>query len=222
VGAKQDSHSHLTPSFAVLSCYRLLKQEAPRQATAIAGDALASFLLGTGNGQLTVNNRMNATQGVYYAWYLADDWKVTSRLTLNIGLRYGLDRAFTERYNRMNVFDPNVASPLAAPAGLPNLKGGLVFVGINGRDRHILPADLNGWDPRFGFAYQASKFTVIRGGFGVFHAPSLRSAQSLNSNTGFSSTTNFVSAANGVTPANYLRDPFPCRSPEAPPACSRE
>ena len=50
---------------------------------------------------------------------------------------------------------------------------------------------------------------MLRGGYGIFHAPTLRGAQSANSNTGFSSTTQFISAANGVTPTNYLRDPFP-------------
>ena len=181
----------------------------PNQASAIAGDALASMLLGVGTGQLVLNNRMNATESMYYAGYLADDWKLSKRLTLNIGLRYGIDKPFTERYNRMNVFDPNVASPLAGPAGLPGLRGGLVFLGAGGRPRQILPTDWNGWDPRFGFAFQVDAKTVLRGGYGIFHAPSLRGAQSLNSNTGFSSTTQFVSAANGVTPVNYLRDPFP-------------
>ncbi|MBI3209743.1 MAG: TonB-dependent receptor [Candidatus Solibacter usitatus] len=181
----------------------------PNAATAIAGDAMASFLLGVGTGSLTLNNRMNATTGKYVGFYAADDWKITSRLTLNIGLRYGFDFAFTERFDRMNVFDPTAASPLAAAAGLDGLKGGLSFLGSGGRGRRLTQTDLFAWDPRFGFAYQLRKRTVIRGGYGIFHAPSLRSAQSLNSNTGFSSTTQFIAAANGVSPTNFLRDPFP-------------
>src|SRR5437667_9334135 len=102
-----------------------------------------------------------------------------------------------------------MASPLASLPGLAGLKGGLIFAGVGGRPRQILPTDYNGWDPRFGFAYQLDKNTVLRGGYGIFHAPSLRQAQSANSNAGFSSTTQFISAANGVTPTNYLRDPFP-------------
>src|SRR5437588_5604636 len=170
---------------------------------------MASFLLGVGTGSLTLNNRLNATTSKYYAWYLGDDWKVSSRLTLNVGIRYGLDVPFTERYNRINVFDPNVASPLAGPAGLPELKGGLQFLGVGGYPTQALPTDKNGWDPRFGFAYHAARNTVLRGGVGLFHAPSLRDAQSPNSNTGFSATSSFVSAANGISPTNYLRDPFP-------------
>ena len=177
----------------------------PNQATAIAGNSIASLLLGVGNGSLTLDNRLNATTSKYYAWYVADDFKVTNKLTLNIGFRYALDVPFTERYNRINVFDPNVTSPLT---GVPGLKGGLEFLGVGGYGRQVLPTDKNGWDPRFGFAYQLRKNTVLRGGGGIFHAPSLREAQSPNSNTGFSSVSSFVSAANGVTPTNYLRDPF--------------
>jgi hypothetical protein len=181
----------------------------PNQASTAAGNSMASFLLGVGTGSLTLNNRLNATTSKYYAGYVADDWKISDKLTLNIGFRYGLDVPFTERYNRMNVFDPNVASPLAGPAGLPGLKGGLRFLNVGGYGKQILPTDLNGWDPRFGFAYHLAKNTVLRGGAGIFHSSTLRDAQSANSNTGFSSTTSFVSAANGVTPTNYLQDPFP-------------
>ena len=180
----------------------------PNAATATAGDAFASFLLGTGSGQLQLP-RSVAAESMYYAGYVADDWKVSRRLTLNLGFRYGIDLPLTERYNRMNQFDPNAASPLAGPAGLPNLKGGLVFNGVGSLGRRAEAADKNGWDPRFGFAYELFKRTVLRGAFGIFHAPSLYSASGTQGSAGFSSTTQFVSAANGVTPTNYLRTPFP-------------
>ena len=82
-----------------------------------------------------------ATTSHYYAGYVADDWKVGSRLTLNIGLRYGVDVPMTERYDRMNYFDPNVASPLAAKTGIPNLKGGLVFANLGGLGRRPMKTD---------------------------------------------------------------------------------
>jgi hypothetical protein len=181
----------------------------PNQASATAGDAMASFLLGLGTGSLTLYGKNSATQSPYYAWYLADDWKISRRLTLNIGLRYGLDVPYTERYNRVNIFDPYVASPLAGPAGLPGLKGGLVFLGTGGVGRRPIATDRNGWEPRFGFAYQLAKDTVLRGGYGIFHPPSLFAAGSTIGQTGYSSVTQFVSAADGITPATYLRDPFP-------------
>jgi hypothetical protein len=179
----------------------------PNAASNTAGDAMASLLLGVGSGQLQLP-RSVAAESKYYAWYFGDDWQVLPKLTLNIGLRYGLDVPLTERFNRMNYFDPSVPSPLAGPTGLPGLMGGLVFAGASGVGRHEA-TDKNGWDPRFGFAYQATKTTVLRAAFGIFHAPSLLSATGTQGSAGFASTTSFVSAANGVQPANYLSNPFP-------------
>ncbi len=179
----------------------------PNVASATGGSSLASFLLGAGTGSLTLANEP-ATTSKYYAGYIADDWKPTSRLTLNIGFRYSVETAFTERYNRFSWFDPNVASPLAAATGLANLKGGLEFPGINGNPRQAVPTDFNGWDPRFGFAYHVWKNTVVRGGYGIYHNPSAQQANA-NSVTGFGATTSFISAANGLVPTNFLSNPFP-------------
>jgi hypothetical protein len=156
---------------------------------------------------LTIANEP-ATTSKYYAGYIADDWKLNSKLTLNLGFRYSLETAFTERYNRFSWFDPNVTSPLAAVTGLPNLKGGLEFPGIDGNPRQAVPTDFYGWDPRFGFAYHALKNTVVRGGVGIFHTPSAQQANS-NSVTGFGATTTFTSAANGLVPTDFLSNPFP-------------
>ncbi len=95
----------------------------PNAATSTGGDGFASLLIGVGNSGNIINGFKDvASRSSYYAWYIGDDWKVSSRLTLNIGVRYDIQTPRTERYNRMNYFDPNVASPLAGPAGLPNLK----------------------------------------------------------------------------------------------------
>jgi hypothetical protein len=150
-----------------------------------------------------------STQSTYWAWYFADDWKVSRKLTLNLGLRYELEIPRHERYNRVNVFDPNVASPLAGPAGLPNLKGGLVFAGIDGAPAKQFQTDRNNFAPRLGFAYQAAKQTVLRGGAGIFYAPSLRAAGGTVGNFGYRADTQFIGSQDGVTPLNYLRNPFP-------------
>ncbi|MBI3682311.1 MAG: TonB-dependent receptor [Acidobacteria bacterium] len=181
----------------------------PNQATATAGDGMASMLLGLGGGVMTKCFKCVSTQSTYWAWYVADDWKVSNKLTLNLGLRYELEIPRHERYNRINVFDPLAASPLAGPAGSPNLKGGLVFAGVSGVSAQQFEADRNNFAPRFGFAYQAFRNTVIRGGGGIFYAPSLRAAGGTVGNFGYRSDTQFIGSQNGVTPTNYLRNPFP-------------
>lgn len=181
----------------------------PNRATAVAGDGIASFLLGLGSGTVTKGFKDVATQSTYWAGYLGDDWKVTGRLTFNLGVRYEVDVPRTERYNRINVFDPTVASPLAGPTGIANLRGGLEFVGVDGRSRQQFPTDRNNWAPRFGFAYEAAKSTVVRGGFGIFYAPSYRVAGGTIGNFGYRSDSQYVGTLDGVTPNDYLSNPFP-------------
>ncbi len=181
----------------------------PNAATAIAGDGMASMLLGLGSGTMTKCFKCVSTQSTYWAIYFADDWKLNSKLTLNLGIRYELEVPRIERYNRVNVFDPLVASPLAGPSGLSGLTGGLQFAGVGGFSRQQFDTDKNNIAPRFGFAYQPLKNTVIRGGGGIFFAPSLRAAGGTVGNFGYRSDTSFIASADGVTPLNYLSNPFP-------------
>ncbi|MCI0623539.1 MAG: TonB-dependent receptor [Acidobacteria bacterium] len=69
----------------------------PLAASATAGDAFASFLLGLGTGTHTRFFKVLSTQNYYWGFYLADDFKVSSKLTLNLGLRYELETPRTER-----------------------------------------------------------------------------------------------------------------------------
>ena len=102
----------------------------------------------------------------YYGFYFQDDWKVTRKLTLNIGLRYDVDVPRTERYNRLSYFDPDAPSPIAGMVpGFPNLKGAMRFVTPD--HRRQTPTDLNNWGPRFGFAYQFTDKSVFRGAYGI-------------------------------------------------------
>ncbi len=183
----------------------------PNTAASNRGNSIASLLLGTGSsGSLIQNFKDAAAQSVYTALYFQDDWRVTRKLTLNLGLRYDLDTPRTERFNRMNYFDPNATSPLASQVpGFSNLKGGLVFVGVNGQPRTQYIMDKNNLAPRFGFAYQLSKNTVIRGGFGNIFAISLQQAHGTVGPFGFRSETPWVTSVDGITPNYLLSNPFP-------------
>jgi hypothetical protein len=182
----------------------------PTQAAANRGNAIASLLLGTGSsGSLIQNFKDAAAQSWYTALYFQDDWRVTNKLTLNLGIRYDLDTPRTERYNRMNYFDPFAKSPLSSVPGYGNLTGGLVFVGVDGRPRTQYIRDNNNFAPRIGFAYQATKNTTIRGGYGNIFAISLQQAHGTVGPFGFRTQTPWVNSIDGITPTNLLSNPFP-------------
>ena len=96
--------------------------------------------------------------------YVQDDWKVTPKLTLNLGLRYEVTLPMIDSYDAMSNFNPNKANTAAG-----GLLGALDFAGTGeGRTgtRTLSDAWWGGIAPRFGFAYSLNSKTVIRGGFG--------------------------------------------------------
>ncbi|MEZ5402458.1 MAG: TonB-dependent receptor [Bryobacteraceae bacterium] len=184
----------------------------PNQASATAGHSIASLLLGTGTtGNVLIRNWKNvAAQSFYHGFYLQDDWRVTRKLTLNIGIRYDFDLPRTERYDRMNWFDPQAVSPLSgAVPGLGELRGGVRFVGVDGNPRTQFNKDLNNLAPRVGFAYQADSRTVIRASYGHFFGPSRQNAQGTVGPFGFRVEYPWVTTTDGITPFNRLSNPYP-------------
>ena len=121
------------------------------------GHVMASFLLGAPSlieqdYLLASDVGMRSTE---YGLYIADDWRATQRLTLNLGLRYELDTPFTEVDNLWANFDPNTATVLVA--------------GRNGVSRSAgVNTFKKAFAPRLGFAYQVAQRTVVRGGAGLF------------------------------------------------------
>ncbi len=180
----------------------------PTAASATAGYGFASFLLGTGtSGNIFQNWKNVASQSFYNAFYVQDDFRITRKLTLNLGLRYDFDTPRTERYDRMSWFNPSIASPLAS--AVPGLTGGLRFVGTDGGNRSQYTGDWNNWAPRLGLAYQLDSKTAIRAAFAQLFGPSTLSAQGTVGPYGFRVETPWVATLDGITPLNRLSNPFP-------------
>ncbi len=147
------------------------------------GGELTSFLLGIPGGELD-QTASYAQQDKWVGVFIQDDWRITPRLTLNLGLRYEYEAPVTERYDRSVAhFAFDQASPIAAqaqanyaaspipelPAAQFRVLGGLTFAGANGNPRTYWEPDKTDFMPRFGFAYQLFRRTIVRGGYGIFY-----------------------------------------------------
>jgi hypothetical protein len=140
------------------------------------GDGMASFLTGVGSPNQSGGgctpcqqgfDNFVSTESFRYAAFAQDNFRVSPKLTLNLGLRYELSLPRTERFNRMNWLDPNALSPLQV-SGLPPLHGIEVFASSHDRSNYY--TDYKAIQPRFGFAYQLPHALVVRGGYGIYYS----------------------------------------------------
>jgi hypothetical protein len=191
--------------------FALAQTQGPNAAVATNGNAFASFLLGFGSsGTIPIGSGVEL-QDFYGAVYLQDDFRLTQNLTLNLGIRYDGESPYLDRHNKLNYFDPSVASPAVNPS-FPNLKGGLVFAATSGTPRNVYTSPHKNVVPRLGFAYSPQSTTSVRGGFGMSYAPLeiSNNAVGFSPSLGYSSTTSWnTSNDGGYTPANLLSNPFP-------------
>jgi len=180
----------------------------PNQASAAAGLGFATFLLGLPGGTI-VTRPATAFKSSYLAGFLQDDWKFSPRLTLNLGLRYEVSVPRTERYDRINVFDLDVPSPIAGRvAAFPNLKGAVI--NRDADNRRLVETDRNNFGPRLGLAFQAFDKTTVRAGYGVFYGLSATDASLSGAfQEGFAAQTDIISSLDGVTPIVALANQFP-------------
>jgi hypothetical protein len=180
--------------------------------TATGGFDVASFVLGDVDAGNLVTMDMPAAKKFYYALYGQDDWQVTRSLTLNIGLRYSYDSAYTERHNWISTFEPNQPNADASESGL-SLNGQMALVNTPQRpSRSGFDAFRGAFAPRFGFGYQVNGKTTIRGAYGVFWPPAILSyngtlpvADPINEY----SNSMVASLDGGLTPKDHLSNPFP-------------
>jgi hypothetical protein len=191
------------------------------------GNPLASLLLGVPNTVdvrpllLNYDYRWKSAAG-----FVQNDWKARQNLTLNLGFRYSLQYPRYEKNNLQGVFRPDLAQTVtltdaqrratATGLGVPTNSPipsyvpttvaipPFAFAGRGGRSRYIVPVDYKGLEPRFGFAYSPKMFAwmekrnaVIRGGYGLSHAPLTGNNRSPNPD--FGAFTTVSTLANGST-----------------------
>ena len=137
----------------------------PTVSSATAGHGLATLLLGAPTGGSFSDDPSLAASQLYYASYLQDDWKVSRRLTVNLGVRWEYQAPWTDRFNQLGYFDPTAIDPLTKRPGV------LRFTGRDGNPRHQTDADRNNIAPRIGLAWQLPARTVLRAGYGLFYFP---------------------------------------------------
>jgi hypothetical protein len=182
----------------------------PLVSTLNGGDAYASMLMGAMASASAAVRAYQSFQTIYTAEYLQDDFKVSSRLTLNLGLRYDYETPRTERFNRQSNFNYDIPNPVGPQVGLPDLRGGLVFDGVNGTPRGWNQPDRNNFAPRFGFAYHLTTDTAVRGGYGITYLPGGTTFNGYGAGQeGFSVTTSVATSINnGLTRFTSLSDAF--------------
>ncbi len=139
-------------------------------ASATTGSGLASFLLGLPTAGDVDNEAYPSYVYRYTAGYIQDDWKFGSKLTFNLGIRYDVYPAITERYSRLQdgfstAVNPINAAVQAAQPGFPTVTGGLQYVQPGQGNSNV---DWTGIQGRFGMAYQISSKLVFRGGWGRY------------------------------------------------------
>jgi hypothetical protein len=226
------NYGNTAPTFTFAEAYT--RGPLDNSPVAPIGHGLASFLFGIPTGGAAAINASRAQQADFWGGFIHDDWRVNKRLTVNAGIRYELEGAPTERFNRsIRGFDATVASPIAAAAlanytraPIPELPvaqfrtlGGLNFVGEGGNPRGLWTTDKNNWMPRLGLAFSLNQQTVLRAGIGVYFDTIGVDRQDVNQG-GFNQATNLIPTLNnGQTFIATLSNPFP-NGFERPPGSS--
>ncbi|HEX4277388.1 MAG TPA: carboxypeptidase-like regulatory domain-containing protein [Bryobacteraceae bacterium] len=189
-----------------LSFSSAFTQASPTVSNGLSGSSLASLLLGypASGSQSVVGNFNDFIR--YYGGFVQDDFRVSPKLTLNFGLRLEYESGVQEERNRIITgFNTTVASPLAQP-GFP-IAGGVQYAGVGGAPTQTGNALSVKPAPRIGFAYSIDNKTVVRGGYGIYWAPTFFSYQNA---IGYSQTTSINASTNGnYTPAVSLSNPYP-------------
>ncbi len=174
------------------------------------GADLADLLLGYPQSATGYTSTKLTDIANYYGLYIQDDFRMSSRLTFNFGLRWERELGLSEANNGMVTgFNGQGVNPLAAGVTGIVPQGVVEFAGQNGYPTTVGSPFLNKFGPRVGLAWSADSKTVVRAGYGIFWAPQFAIGSPI-ATPGYNAQTNYVATTNGyATPAGTLTNPFP-------------
>ena len=198
------------------------------------GHSWAAFMMGIPTSATVAATDSFVMSNPYFGWFAQDNWRITPRLSLNLGLRVEYELGPIERYDRMiGAFDPTATLPISqaaqaaySQAPVPErgasdfvVRGGSLYPGGAGQGRRLYQNELM-WLPRLSAAWQVNGRTVVRAGYGVYY-DTLNVLNQGPDQTGFCRTTSTTLTNNfgidwlagdprrGISP---MSDPFPLRS----------
>ncbi|HUQ95127.1 MAG TPA: carboxypeptidase regulatory-like domain-containing protein [Bryobacteraceae bacterium] len=185
--------------------FQFLPQYTSLPGTPGTGDGFATFLLGEANSaNIQISDKIR-TRAYYLAGYVQDDWRVTSRLTINLGLRWETELPRRSTDNSQNSFDLARINPVSGTPGV------VTFSGRDGTPVNAFRTDWNNFGPRVGLAYRLPfrRETVIRMGFGAFYGSTVSNTIGDTASTGFSTSAALVVPQAEFLSALALRHGFP-------------
>lgn len=166
-------------------------------------DALASLLLGHVTNASRDESKSIISNGATLGLFAQTDWRVTTNLTLNLGLRWDVDTPRYESTNQQNSFDRAKINPVC------NCPGVITFSGRDGLSKYASGFDYNNFGPRVGFAWKVREKWVVRGGGAILYIGQYDQATPLAVRAGFSTAVNVTSPDGGNTAAIQLRNGLP-------------
>ncbi|MFN9261875.1 MAG: TonB-dependent receptor domain-containing protein [Acidobacteriota bacterium] len=177
------------------------------------GDAAGDLLLGRPGIFEQIAETTNAPRVQELGLFLQDDWRVSSRLTLNAGARWDPWFPFTDKLNKLSRYQAGARSTV-----FPNAPADILFAGDPGVPASLLKTQRNNWGPRLGFAYDPTgkgRFSV-RGGYGIFYSQIRQQANNqLANNQPFSLRLTVNNPAGGLeSPYQGIGNPFPFTAPK--------
>ncbi len=187
----------------------VFSRQYPTLSSTTTGADFADLLLGFPSAGSAGTAQQINVYARYYAGYLHDDIRVTSKWTVNAGLRYEYETGEAEVNNNLAVgFNQAQVNPIGAGVTGVIPYGVIQFAGIDGNPNSCCKPSKTKFGPRFGTAYQLTSKTTLRAGIGIFYAPTVFGPG--DSVPGFTQANTYVASNNGnSTPANSLSNPFP-------------